>query len=99
MATFKEGQTVEVRCRIHEGAFPTEYLVTIEATPEPVSGFVKRDDVKKEGEGTGYLLGKITEVSEDKISVLIRGSFFTTTGLASFSRESAESHLEPIQNR
>ena len=97
MPKFKEGQIVEVRCKIHPGAFPTEYLVTIETSPQPVSGFVKRDDVHRTaGEDVGYLLGAIKEVSEDKVVVMIRGSFFTTTGLASFSQREAESNLEPM---
>ncbi len=97
MPEFKVGQTVKVFCDVHPGAFPTEFLVTLDAVPEPVSGFVKRDDVTvREGEATGFILGTITDVSPDAITVRIQGSFFTTTGLTSIPREKAEETLEPI---
>ena len=97
MPNFEPGQTVKVWCQVNSGAFPTEYFVSLDAVPEPVSGFVKRDDVTvKEGESTGFIMGTITDVSPDTISVRIQGSFFTTTGLTSIPREKADETLELI---
>lgn len=95
MTQFEPGRTVAIPCDVAQGAFPDECLVTINAASGPISGFVSRDSVNVKGE-IGYLNGIIQEVTDETVAVWIRGSFFTTTGLAHFSPEWANSHLEPV---
>lgn len=96
MIQLERGNEVGIPCDVKQGAFPEENLITIETISGPVSGFVNRDSILKlEGE-SGYIRGVVHDVTEDTVTVWIRGSFFTTTGLAYLPYEWATSHLESI---
>lgn len=86
MSTFRVGQTVAIPCDIQPGPFPDEFLVTFETDSESISGFVQADALEKIERDKGLLPGVIQEVSGDTLVVWVRGSFFTTNGLAYFSR-------------
>lgn len=95
MATFSVGQIVQIRCEVQPGPFPTEMLVTFQAMDGPVSGFVQRNKIKSVAGGEGCLDAVIKAVSPDTVTVVVEGSFFTTNGLAHFSRTWADTHVSP----
>lgn len=95
MPQFRSGQVIRIPVEVQKGAFPTEYLITFEAADRPVSGFVPKDSVEDVRGETGYIRGVIRDVSADIITVMVRGSFFTTTGLAQLKRDWANKHVEP----
>jgi hypothetical protein len=68
-------------------------LVTFQAMDGPISGFVDRDKVKSLPGGEGYLDAVVKEASSDTITVVVEGSFFTTNGLAHFTRAWADAHV------
>lgn len=93
MARFTLGQTVQIRCDIQPGAFPTEYLVTFQTNEGPVSGFVRGEQISHAETDKGYIFATVQGVSEDTLTVMVRGSFFTTTGLAHLSTAWANAHV------
>lgn len=95
MSQFSVGQQVKIRCDVQRGAFPTELLVTFETVEGPISGFVRSEDVQRVGGHEGLISATITVVSSDTIAVILKGSFFTTTGLAYLKRDWANSNVQP----
>jgi len=93
MVGFSRGQRIQIRCEAQQGAFPDEYLVKFETAQGPVSGFVRRDNISRIDGDHAYILATVEDVSDDSLTVLVRGSFFTTTGLARLSRDWANSHV------
>ena len=93
MATFSVGQIVQIRCEVQPGPFPTEMLVTFQAMDGPVSGFVPRTKVNTLSDGEGYINARVKEASSDTVTVVVEGSFFTTNGLAHFTRAWADAHV------
>lgn len=82
MATFQVGQYVDIPCDLHKGAFPGEYLVTLDTQDGPSSGFVQARHVNKP---KGYIRGIVRKIDGDTITVQLPGSFFTTAmGLTTF---------------
>jgi hypothetical protein len=95
MAQLKPGDQIEIQCDIGPGAFPTEILVTFETADGPVSGFIRKENVIRKDRGdVGYIRGTVQEVEEDIITVLVKGSFFTTTGIAALKRDWADKHVQ-----
>lgn len=94
MRTFSTGQSVQIKCEVRPGPFPGEFLVAFETAEGPVSGFVQEDNLTKMGEGDGYVFATVKEVSADTLTVMVRGSFFTTNGLAHLRRDWANSHVQ-----
>jgi hypothetical protein len=76
------GQEIGVLCDLSPGPFSDEFLVTIETISGPMSGFVPENLLVRKNENENYVLAIVKNVDSDVISVLIGGSFFTTTGLA-----------------
>ena len=87
MDQFKIGQLVGIPCDVGNGPFDGEALVTFQTIEGPVSGFVSEDDLKDKSDGFGILQGLVVEIGDDRVTVRVRGSFFTTTGIAYFSPE------------
>lgn len=96
MHEFRAGELVLIPCDIQRGAFPDEFLITLDSETGIISGFVRVDDVFDIKEETGYIKGMVREVTDTIITVWVRGSFFTTTGLADLSHEWAKSHLQRV---
>ena len=92
MTRLKERQVIGIPCDVSRGAFPDERLITMETISGPISGFVRQDAII-EVQGKTYVSGVIIDISEDSIAVRVRGSFFTTTGLAYLSKEWAASNI------
>jgi hypothetical protein len=82
------GQSINVPCVVSKGAFPGESLVTVDTMTGPVSGFVSSDSIGTTSAGETYLTGVVKEINGDEIVALLSGSFFTTTGIAYFQRDS-----------
>ena len=95
MASFAPGQSIRIRCEVQRGAFPTESLVTFETVEGPISGFVRSERVERTEGHEGYIHATVKEVTKDTLTVVVEGSFFTTTGLAYLSRDWAKSHVRP----
>jgi len=70
-------------------------MVIIETLEGEVSGFVSRDELHIDDE-EGLLKALVVGVSDESVQVRLRGSFFTTTGLAEFSSEWAESNAQVL---
>lgn len=91
------GQAVGIPCDVGQGAFPNEHLVTMITTDGPVSGFVTTDNLARIEGDRGLLKGVVVQVGEETVTVRVRGSFFTTTGLAYLPRDWAASHLQSLE--
>lgn len=89
---FQEGDLVGIPCAMQPGPFPDEFLVEIKTIHGPLSGFVDEEDLL-ELDHHPYLRGIVQAVDDDIITVLIRGSYFRTTGIAEFQRQWAHEHL------
>lgn len=82
------GQEVWIRCTVQPGPFSDERLVTIESVQGPVSGFISNDELK-EARGEHRVRGIVRSIGQTSVEVWIRGSFFTTNGLANVRTELA----------
>ena len=96
MAIFESGQLINIPCKLFPGAFSHEVMVIIDSMEGEISGFIRRDELARIEGDYGYVKGRIVDVSENTITVLLKGSFFTTTGLTEFSPEWAESNAEVV---
>jgi hypothetical protein len=83
------GQQVWIPCKVQPGPFSEEPLVTFESTEGPVTGFIESGELKEVG-GQASVRGIVRSIERDYITVWIRGSFFTTNGLANVSMELAK---------
>ena len=87
MTTFKVGQYVNVPCNIYPGAFPSEYLVILEAQDGEYSGFVQVEHVTPSptDKTQGSIQGIVRAIEDDGITVQLPGQYFTTAmGLTTF---------------
>jgi hypothetical protein len=82
MPTFDVGDFVGVKCEVQPGPFSEERLITIETTDGAISGFVLESELRGEGE-KWWVRAKILSVLPESLEVRVRGSFFTTNGIAS----------------
>lgn len=96
MANLEPGENVGIPCQVSNGAFPGEYLVSFDSINGPVSGFVGADALESHADGETYLIATVVQADQDTVTVWIKGSFFTTTGLAYFRREWAGKHLSSL---
>lgn len=91
--SFAPGDIVGVPCDTKPSPFPGERMVGIETKKGPISGFVRDEDFVQI-QGGDYIRGQVVAVRVDTIVVEIRGSYFTTTGLAEFEQMWADQHLK-----
>lgn len=90
MPKFKVGNHIAIPCEVKPGPFSEERLISFDSLDGPISGFVLDDELKKRrGDDRWLVRGRVVSVSPDLIKVWIEGSFFTTNGLATISREMA----------
>ena len=75
------GQQVSIPCKVQPGPFSDEPLVTVETTEGPLTGFVKSEELR-ETAGQTSVRGIVRNIEMDYVEVWIKGSFFTTNGLA-----------------
>ena len=96
MTTFQVGQHVNISCDIHPGAFPDEFLVTLETRDGVTSGFVRTEHITRSltSHTQGVIHGIIRAIANDTITVQLPGSFFTTAiGLTTFPASWADKHV------
>lgn len=96
MTVFEQGTLIGIPCKVFQGAFPREAMVIVETRSGEVSGFVSRDELIDGEDGQGLLRAWVVDVTEDTVSVHLKGSFFTTTGLAEFSPEWAAANARVL---
>lgn len=77
------GDIIGVGCQVQPGPFSEELVVTIETTHGPISGFVRQTELKKIREKEWMVRAEVRAIRGEELEVLIRGSFFTTNGVAS----------------
>jgi hypothetical protein len=75
------GDTVGIQCTVQPGPFSGERLISFDTVDGPISGFVKDEDLR-EIASQWYCRAVIQSTSDDVLSVRVKGSFFTTNGLA-----------------
>ncbi len=83
------GQSVRVPCQVQPGPFAEEVLVTFDTMEGVVSGFIDAEEIESDTSGAKFMTAIVRDVSEETVTVWIKGSFFTTNGLASISRDQA----------
>jgi hypothetical protein len=95
MPPIEPGQVVGVFCHTAPGAFTDERLVWFDAKTGPISGFVwTADFLEHNDKGENYLHGIVRDISPDSLTVWVRGSFFSTAGLAVLARNAKLRILE-----
>lgn len=83
------GDVIYVECQVQPGPFLEERVVTIETLQGPISGFVREIELKEGGKDEWMVRAKVRAIRGDELEVLIRGSFFTTNGVASVPKRLA----------
>jgi len=73
------GQQVWIRCKVQPGPFSEEPLVTFDSVDGPVTGFISSEELNP---NRTAVRGIVRSTEKDYITVWIKGSFFTTNGLA-----------------
>lgn len=82
------GDKIRVPCSVQPGPFAGEFLIQVETVNGPVSGFVTEENlVRKDDEA--FVRGVVLEVLDSTMQVKIKGSFFTTNGLATIPEQMA----------
>ena len=89
MSDFSVGQEVLVRCAIHPGPFEDEKLITLNTIHGPISGFLPVDELENVKNDTGFVPGIVLEIAADYVTIRLKGSFFTTNGIARLAPEEA----------
>lgn len=95
MPTFNPGESIAIRCKIQPGPFPDEFLVTVETTEGPIAGFVRKEGTIERG-GERLLVGVVVKATSEFLEVRLKGSYFTTTGLADLPRDWVKTNVEPL---
>lgn len=96
MTPFKVGQYVDVPCNIYPGAFPSEYLVILEAQDGEYSGFVQVEYVAPSptDKSHGSIKGIVRAIECGRITVQLPGQYFTTAmGLTTFPASWANKNI------
>ncbi len=85
----KIGDTIGVQCEVRPGPFEGEKMITFDTVHGPTSGFVRSSELRHQ-ETQWYVRAKIQNIiDDDTLEVRVRGSFFTTNGVASIPRRYA----------
>ena len=79
---FSAGDEIGVPCKVEQGPFSGEKLITFETVNGPVSGFVNESELRQ-AESGWIVRCTVKEAYPDSLEVWVVGSFFTTNGLAS----------------
>lgn len=88
MAGMKVGDVIGIQCDVRPGPFSGERMITFDTTDGPISGFVRDTDLNEHA-SQWYVRAIIQGIRDDVLEVRVRGSFFTTNGLATVSRRYA----------
>lgn len=91
MGKFEPGEIVAIPATLQPGAFPGEYLVTINTLSGDISGFVRDQDVV---EPKHTIRAVVRESRGASLLVKLSGSYFTTNGFAEFSSAWATQNIK-----
>ena len=94
MTKFEPGQQVGIRATISSGPFSDESLVSIDTPSGPITGFAKKYDIHWLNEDEGFVRAIVRTVEHDHVTVILAGSYFTTTGIAMLPAIWAANNLE-----
>jgi hypothetical protein len=89
MTELKIGYDVGLPCEVKLGPFEDERLVSFETVDGPVTGFVSTDELQQIDEDRWMIHAVVVKIERDVVTVKVRGSFFTTNGLAHIRPEMA----------
>ena len=89
MVQIAVGKEVRVPCTVQPGPFAEEYVVNINTVDGLISGFIRLENLIQL-KNQWYARGVVREIKKDAILVWIKGSFFTTNGLANVPRHLAQ---------
>jgi hypothetical protein len=78
------GSVIGIPCQIMPGPFSGEALISLETVNGPISGFVRESELSQIGE-QWFVRAIVESVETESMDVRIRGSFFTTNGVATIS--------------
>jgi len=84
----KEGDVLAVPAEVKPGPFSGERMIGFDTIHGPISGFVSEDELK-EVSGQWCVRAFVQSVDSDVLTVRIRGSFFTTNGIAKIDARTA----------
>jgi hypothetical protein len=84
----KIGDVIGIPCEVRPGPFSGERMISVDTVDGPISGFVRDGDLK-ESNAHWYVRAIVQGVKDDVLDVRVRGSYFTTNGLATVARRSA----------
>ncbi len=79
---------VWISCAVKDGPFSGEKLVSFATLEGPVTGFVRLEELRQEDERWS-IRAIVLKVEKEFVEVKVRGSFFTTNGLATISKDMA----------
>jgi hypothetical protein len=96
MSKFHRGEMVAFRCVVAPGAFPKEFLITANLDSKDISGFVREDQISSKTNGHAFLHGRVVDVTTDCLSLLVRGSFFSSNGFFDVSPNWATQNLRRL---
>jgi hypothetical protein len=85
----KRGDVIGIQCEVRPGPFSQERMITFDTKTGPISGFVQEADLKLVGSQWHVRAVVQDVVSEDELTVRVKGSFFTTNGIATVPRRYA----------
>jgi len=88
MPGIKVGDVIGIQCRVQPGPFSEERLVSFDTIDGPVSGFVRETNLKQV-DGQWRIRAVVQGIRDDVLEVRVKGSFFTTNGLANVERRFA----------
>ena len=88
MGTISIGSRIKIPCEVKPGPFSEERLVSFDTLDGVISGFVRDKELTQSGD-EWYISGVIRKVESEHLIVMVRGSFFTTNGIASISKSLA----------
>ncbi len=89
MAQIEVGKEIRIACKVQPGPFSEEHVITVDTIDGPISGFVRKEKLVRSRDHW-YVHGIVRDINKDVISVWIKGSFFTTNGLANVPRHLAQ---------
>jgi hypothetical protein len=88
MSEMKVGDVIGIQCDVRPGPFSGERMITFDTVDGPISGFVREPDLMQK-DSQWYVRAIIQDIGDDVLHVRVKGSFFTTNGLASVPRRFA----------
>jgi hypothetical protein len=88
MSGMKVGDVIHILCDVRPGPFSGERMITFNTVDGSISGFVRAADLKQIN-SKWYVQAVIEDIKEDELKVRVKGSFFTTNGLATVQRQDA----------